>query len=319
MRALERRQATYYWRSGPRSNSSGARACSIERGALATFVNANVQQKWIAGLFDTALTDCLDRIRLAVPRVDRKMNRLSLLFQSLPPALAFRFAMVYTLKRLFNSNASINYSQTGEDAIIRSLLDETQPGVYVDVGCNHPIHWSNTLSLYLHGWRGVNIDANPSLIKKFKATRTRDIAVCAAISDQEGEVVFHEFEDDLVSTVSEAVLPEWQSKWKKRGERIVKTRTLNSVLAETLQQETSIDLLSVDVEGHDLNVLKSIDLDVYRPKLIIVEMHKLDLHRTAENSITGYLENQDFLQIGYDTLNGYFVDKRSVRPGLRLP
>jgi len=232
--------------------------------------------------------------------------------------MALRYSVLYTLKRLLNSEASINYSQTGEDAIIRTLLHETRPGIYVDVGCHHPIRYSNTLSLYLHGWRGVNIDANPRLIERFKAVRRRDIAVCAAISDQESEVVFHEFEDELVSTLSKDALPEWEGKWKKRGERVVKTRTLNSVLKETLQAGVEIDLLSVDVEGHDLNVLRSTNLDVFRPKLIVVEMHHLQLNRVMENAIVQHLEDRGFRQIGYDTLNGYFADTRSPRAGLRI-
>ncbi len=113
------------------------------------------------------------------------MNRLALIFRSLPPVLALRFAVAYVTKRLVGSDASINHSQTGEDAVIRSLIDETRQGIYVDVGCHDPIRSSNTLSLYLHGWRGVNIDANPRLIERFKATRLRDTAMCAAISDEE--------------------------------------------------------------------------------------------------------------------------------------
>jgi FkbM family methyltransferase len=248
------------------------------------------------------------------------MNRVRIFFESLPLSFALRFSVVYAVKRLLlNTAASINYSQTGEDAVVRSLLDETRPGVYVDVGCHDPIRSSNTLSLYLHGWRGVNIDANPRLIDRFRKVRRRDIAVCAAISDQQQTVVFHEFEDELVSTVSEEVLPEWESKWKKRGDRMVKTRTLDSVLVEHLPPETEIDLLSVDVEGHDLNVLRSVNLDVFRPKLIVVEMHHLQLRRVQENPLTRYLEERGFRQIGYDTLNGYFVDTRSQRTGLRLP
>lgn len=247
------------------------------------------------------------------------MNRLALIFRSLPPVLALRFAVVYGTKRFFDASASINYSQTGEDAVIRSLLDETRQGIYVDVGCHEPVRSSNTLSLYLHGWHGVNIDANPRLIERFKATRLRDIAVCAAISDQEHDLVFHEFDDERVSTVSEEVLPEWQTKWKKRSERVVRTRTLDSVLQEHLEPGTEIDLLSVDVEGHDLNVLRSIDLEVFRPKLIVVEMHHLDLMRVCESPINRHLAQEGFRQIGYDTLNGYFTDTRGARPGLRLP
>jgi FkbM family methyltransferase len=249
----------------------------------------------------------------------RTMNRVALLFHSLPLPLALRFAIVYVLKKLLNPLASINYSQTGEDAVIRSLLDETRPGVYVDVGCHDPIRCSNTLSLYLHGWRGINIDANPRLIERFKAVRRRDIAVCAVISDQEREMTFHEFDDELVSTVSEEVLPQWQSKWRKRGERLVRTRTLESVLRENLEPTVDIGLLSVDVEGHDLAVLRSVDLNVFRPKLIVVEMHQLDLKRAAEHAVTRYLAERDYRQLGFDTLNGYFADIRSARPGLRLP
>jgi FkbM family methyltransferase len=247
------------------------------------------------------------------------MNRIALLFRSLPWPVALRFAVVYTLKKLLIDDASLGYSQTGEDAVIRSLLDETRAGVYVDVGCHDPIRWSNTLSLYLHGWHGVNIDANPRLIDRFSRLRRRDVAVCAAISDQERDVVLHEFEDELVSTVSTDVLPEWESKWKKRGERMVRTRTLDSVLQQHLQPGTEIGLLSVDVEGHDLSVLRSIDLDAFRPKLIVVEMHHLDLHRTAENPVTRHLEEREFRQVAYDSLNGYFVDVRSQRTGMRLP
>lgn len=247
------------------------------------------------------------------------MNRLAIFFNSLPPALALRFATLYALKRLTNPASSINYSQTGEDAIIRSLLDEVRPGIYVDVGCHDPIRSSNTLSLYLHGWRGVNIDANPGLIARFKATRLRDIAVCAAISDREREVVFHEFEDELVSTLSEDLLPEWQGKWKKRGERMVKTRTLDSVLREHLDPGTEIDLLSIDVEGHDLNVLQSVDLDLFRPKLIIVEIHHQDLGQAGAHPVALHLAACGFRQIAYDSLNGYFVDTRGARSGLRLP
>lgn len=246
-------------------------------------------------------------------------QRIALLFKSFPLFLAFRFALVYFVKRVFDPDASINYSQTGEDAIIRSLIDERRTGIYVDVGCNHPIRWSNTLSLYLHGWSGINIDANPRLVEEFAKTRRRDIAVCAAVSDIEQEVVFHEFEDDLVSTLGGAVLQEWQKKWKKRGERVVKTRTLDSVLHEHLAEGTKIDVLSVDVEGHDLNVLRSVDLNRYRPKLILVEMHKFNLHNTSESPIARYLADHGFRLIGFDTLNGYFVDQRSVRSGMRMP
>ena len=141
-------------------------------------------------------------------------DRLTLIFRSLPVTLGIKYAMLHAVKKLFCSEASINFSQTGEDALICSILDVSHPGFYIDVGCNDPIHWSNTFSLYLRGWSGIAIDANPRLIERFERTRRRDTAVCAAISDEESEFVFHEFDNDLVSTLDQTVLAEWRESGK---------------------------------------------------------------------------------------------------------
>lgn len=232
------------------------------------------------------------------------MNKLKLLFKSFDFIIALKLALFYSLRRLLNPRASVIYAQTGEDMIIRTMLG-TEPGFYVDVGCHDPFEGSNTLLLYLEGWRGLNIDANPRLIARFRA-RTRDIAVCAAISDVEREMVFYEFEAEAVSTLSTDILEEWKSKWPLRGERKVVTRTLESLLAEHCPA-TPIDLLTIDVEGHDLNVLRSINLAVRRPKLIVVELHNLDVAKAEEHDIAVYLAGFGYKLAGYATMNAYFV------------
>ena len=238
------------------------------------------------------------------------MNKLLLLFRSLPIFLALRLALFYGLKKLLNGNASIIYSQTGEDAIIRTLLDANKPGFYVDVGCHDPIKASNTFYLYLHGWRGINVDANERLIRKFSSTRRCDIAVCAAISDEEKEMSFYEFREEAVSTLSADILPEWKRNWSLLRERKVATRTLNSLLKEHFPGGVHVDLLTVDVEGHDLNVLRSIDLNTYRPRLIVVEMHHFDIGQAQNHNLVDYLSRFDYRLAGYATMNGYFVDSR---------
>lgn len=247
------------------------------------------------------------------------LRRVGLLFAALPLRMALKFALLYTLKRLLNREASINYSQTGEDAIIRALLDEYRPGFYVDVGCHDPIAGSNTLSLYLHGWRGLNIDANPRLIRRFRRIRRRDLAVCAAVSDQEREMVFHEFDSELVGTLSTEVLPQWRARWTERAQRRVRTRRLDALLQEHLPPGQAIDLLSIDVEGHDLQVLRSIDLQRYRPRLLLVEIHQLDLQRVAEQPVVRHLAAEGYRLIGYDSLNAWFVDRRAPPGSVRLP
>ena len=58
------------------------------------------------------------------------------------------------------------------------------PQIYVDVGCYHPIHWSNTLLLHKRGWKGVNVDLDKSRITEFERLRPGDYNVLAAVSDR---------------------------------------------------------------------------------------------------------------------------------------
>ena len=57
-----------------------------------------------------------------------------------------------------------SYSISNVDLIIDHLLINTKKGIYIDVGCNHPIKYNNTYLLYKKGWRGINIDADGGLI-----------------------------------------------------------------------------------------------------------------------------------------------------------
>ena len=57
------------------------------------------------------------------------------------------------------------YSQWGEDLIIKEFFKRKKIGVYFDVGCFHPIMYSNTCALFKKGWRGVNIDINSRVLK----------------------------------------------------------------------------------------------------------------------------------------------------------
>lgn len=85
------------------------------------------------------------------------------------------------------------------------------------------------------------------------------------------------------------------------------TTTLNSILEEYHVGNNDIDLLSIDVEGHELNVLKSIDLKRYKVKLICVEIHGLDLKDLFHNQIVELLTKNDYRFVTYFVMNAYFL------------
>src|SRR5437660_6318282 len=74
-----------------------------------------------------------------------------------------------------STDVRLHFSQSGEDIQIYNILrPDLHKGVYVDVGSFHPTHLSNTHLLYMNGWRGLNIDANPGSMEAFKSVRQGD-------------------------------------------------------------------------------------------------------------------------------------------------
>jgi FkbM family methyltransferase len=234
-----------------------------------------------------------------------------IIFKLLPLFDAIRLSILLLVRRAIFKFGKIIFSQTGEEIIIQWILKGVKNGFYLDVGCHHPYKISNTFQLYLEGWHGIAIDANPVLINKWKRKRRKDTAIVAAISDEEKEVTFYEFKESEVNTMDESMSEEWKRKFNYKSERKLKTQTLTSILDKHLPKTQKIDLLTVDVEGNDFNVIKSIDLSKYRPKLIVAELHGFNLSNIEENEIYQYLAARQYTLVSFATMNGYFVDTKT--------
>jgi FkbM family methyltransferase len=234
--------------------------------------------------------------------------------KTLPFGLAIKLIAIFAVRKITGLPITFSYAQGGEDIIIayiaRNHLAMTKPGKYVDVGCNAPVRYSNTFDLYLLGWRGVNIDANSELIREGGRVRKEDIFVRAAASDIEREVTFHKGVSDLVSTIDEKKIIEWKKhfEYSEEDQEMLTTRTLTSILDDTWKPAEPIDLLTIDVEGHDFQVLKGLDLTRYRPKIIVIEMHDLDGIQDSE--IYRHLIANEYQLKHFALLNAYFVDAR---------
>ncbi|GAB3793493.1 hypothetical protein GCM10028819_05230 [Spirosoma humi] len=220
---------------------------------------------------------------------------------------AIQFGLLEYVRRFFNKNAYLAYSQTGEDVIIRNILESVKNGFYVEIGSNEPIQHSNTFGLYQQGWKGITVDANIKMVNMHKKVRPNDKAICAAVSDEEKEVTFYEFDMDEISTIDTEFYDKHKDIQKVSRKTTLITRTLNSLIEENLPANTSIDLLSIDVEGHDYNVLNSINLNKFRPKLIVIEMHSFNLAHPLDNIIYRKMIECNYRLAGYATWNGYFI------------
>ena len=194
------------------------------------------------------------------------------------------------IEKLAAPGSIISYAQAGEDLVLDFLTGHRPSGFYVDVGCNHPVRASNSYRFYRKGWHGIAVDANRSFARDFARMRPRDRFFHACVSDWPGEVDFHLFRDPALSSISGK--PLFQSAEQYQLERVERlpTRRLSSILEES-GAPARFDFLSIDVEGHDEEVLRSVDLARHSPAVIVIELNAadLDVAAIADSSVARHL------------------------------
>lgn len=164
------------------------------------------------------------------------------------------------------------FAQAAEDIILEHLTQHKQKWFYIDIGANKPIDWSNTYWFYLKEWKWICVEPNKELIRKMKAKRPNDINLQLWVWSSNGEMLFHTFDEDQMSTCDSATVERYKSIWHKVVETYsVPIWTLEKLCDTYVPENQEIDILSVDVEWWDMDVLESNNWEKYRPNFIILE------------------------------------------------
>lgn len=212
------------------------------------------------------------------------------------------------------------YSQYREDLLIKhifNLIDVENP-YYIDIGAHHPLNLSNTALLYETGSSGINIEANPILIKNFEEIRKRDINLNIGVGEQECEIFFYIIKDHYALSTFDVVQLSRLSKYGYKIENKVKivVKNINNIIDEYVGLN-SIDFISIDIEGSDLSIINKLDFKKYRPKVLCVEINDFGtLNRNVDIEIflfkKGYSHFGD-VGGGQEGRNAIFIDSKYSR------
>ncbi len=197
-----------------------------------------------------------------------------------------------------------SYSMEGEDLEILRLSNDINNGFYVDVGCYHPTHLNNTFLLYKKNWRGINIDISEFSIDLFNHLRPEDKNINCAISNVDEEIdYYHQKEISQLTTIKQA-----EAKKRMQGpikKRKIQSYRLTTILNRSKFSNRKIDFLNIDLEGADLDALKSLDFEIYRPRIICVEI----IDEIIEKSkIYIFLKNLNYTKKWSSKFNHIFAD-----------
>jgi FkbM family methyltransferase len=207
-------------------------------------------------------------------------------------------------------HGATSYSQEGEDMILRRIFEGKNHGFYVDVGAHHPIRFSNTYYFYKLGWFGINIEPNPDAGVLFRSVRRRDIHLQLGVSESSGELTYYQFNEPALNTFEGNSVQSSLAKkrWQLKATCQVKVERLDRILNLYLPDQTSIDFLSIDVEGLDLSVLKSNDWERYRPKCVLIEILESSLEDMMSNQAYDFMRKHQYLLYAKTCNTAFFLD-----------
>jgi FkbM family methyltransferase len=208
---------------------------------------------------------------------------------------------------------SETYGQCYEDIIIDSMIrahvktNGSPNGItYIEVGANHPVCCStNFLLQKRYGITGILVEANPALVPALQKYRPNDQIINKAVVDNNQQTV-----DFYISANNET---------SSLDDRFVSIRTPGieeKITVSTIRMNTLLEIvkpfdlvmLSIDVEGYDLQLLKDIDFVQYRPFIIQVEPSE-DYSPGNTQDIIDFLASNNYELVAETDVNLIFKTK----------
>ena len=231
--------------------------------------------------------------------------------------------MINLKKIYYEKYTKKSYSISNVDLILERIFSRIKNGVYIDIGCNHPIKYNNTYLLHKKGWKGINIDLDIESIKEFKKFRPKDTNICAVLSAKDGEkkniYIYHS--RSAINTVSKKLVDKRTTKPKQIVERV--TKSLNNIIENTSFKNKKLNLLSIDIENYEYQVLSSFNFNKYKPDVIVAEIHNI-----KQKDLEIYTQSLEFilksklyklmLKNNYKLVNWIQSDFVFVRKNLRI-
>jgi FkbM family methyltransferase len=169
-----------------------------------------------------------------------------------------------------------------EDRLKAEFFESQHKGFFVEVGANAPQQGSQSWQFEQAGWTGVLVEPQPELAERLRQMRRAHVvaAACSSPANAGKTMTLHVLgphsslnrELAVTGVVAESEIE-------------VPIRTLDDILQE-IGAPSPIDFVSIDVEGHEAEVLSGFDLERWRPRLLLLEDHvtALTAHRFVTRS-----------------------------------
>lgn len=186
-----------------------------------------------------------------------------------------------------------DYSQHGEQLVIENYFGEFV-GNFCDLGANDGITLSNVYALILKDWSGTLVEASPKAFSRLFSIHGKNPKLTllnyAVGSENKDSVPFYESGDllntgdvGLVSSLKKEELKRWQT-INSPDQKIIEFNeiTVPMIDFKTMLHRSALktfDLITIDVEGFELEILPQMDFNALKTKMLIVEFNGKDRYQ----------------------------------------
>ncbi|MDB9937418.1 FkbM family methyltransferase [Candidatus Pelagibacter sp.] len=203
------------------------------------------------------------------------------------------------LKKIYYEKYSKkSYSISSVDLVIDRLFRNINKGIYIDIGCNHPIKYNNTYLLHKKGWKGINIDLDKTSINEFNLMRKNDHNVqeiVGSLDDEEKEIYYYH-ERSAINTLSKELVEKRPIKPREIIKK--KSTSINTIIENSPFKDKKINFMSIDIENYEYEALKYFNFKKYNIDIIVTELTDLNQVKleTYNQSLT-YILNTDLYKL----------------------
>ena len=167
------------------------------------------------------------------------------------------------------------FSEAGQDMLVKdNFFKNKKSGFFVEIGAYDGIDGSNCYHFEkFMNWEGIAVEASPLQFEKLKKNRNCKL-INLALGSENKQVEFYEVAEGFtqMSGINNLNFQNSFQRIKKNSNsKINKIDIECKTFDKLIPDDQIIDLISIDIEGNELDVLKSIDFDKYQIKVIIVE------------------------------------------------
>ena len=200
----------------------------------------------------------------------------------------------------------VSYSQNAEDVRLARVFDDSS-GFYVDVGAGDGLEFSVTRLFYERGWSGINIEPVGATFAALQTARPRDVNLQVAVAADEEPRDF--WVSSPHSGISSLYPPE--SDQLPDGFQLERTtihcKPMRRILAEHAQG-LQVDFMTIDVEGAEGEVIRSIDFESIRPTVLVVESVVPLTFEPSHEDWESVLIDSGYVFATFDGINRFYVE-----------